>query len=104
MRQSRNSKKTNSKTCFVRELSEVTKPLVQDCSIETDLEIIIPETYISSTTERLRIYSRLDNIKDEAALQEFKTMLEDRFGPLPEPVAELINTVRLAVAGGATWF
>ena len=88
-------KENEFKDLFVRELSEVAKPLVQDCSIETDLEIIIPESYISSTTERLRIYSRLDNIKDETALQEFKAMLADRFGPLPEPVAELINTVRL---------
>ena len=88
-------KENEFKDLFVRELSEVTKPLVQDCSIETDLEVIIPDDYISSTTERLRIYSRLDNIKDEAALQEFKAMLEDRFGPLPEPVVELVNTVRL---------
>ena len=88
-------KENEFKDLFVRELSEVTKPLVQDCSIETDLEVIIPETYISSTTERLRIYSRLDNIKDEAGLQEFKAMLEDRFGPMPEPVVELVNTVRL---------
>ena len=88
-------KENEFKDLFVRELSETTKPLVQDCSIETDLEIIIPEDYISNTSERLRIYSRLDNVKDEPALQEFKTMLEDRFGPLPEPVVELINTVRL---------
>ena len=88
-------KESDFRELFTRELSEVTKPLVQDCSIETDLEVIIPETYISSTTERLRIYSQLDNIKDEPALQEFKVMLEDRFGPLPEPVSELINTVRL---------
>ncbi len=88
-------KENDFKDLFVRELSETIKPLVQDCSIETDLEVIIPETYISSTTERLRIYSRLDNIRDKAALQEFKVMLEDRFGPLPEPVLELISTVRL---------
>ncbi len=88
-------KESDFKELFIRELSEVIKPLVQDCSIETDLEVIIPEDYISSTTERLRVYSQLDNIKDEAALQEFKVMLEDRFGPLPEPVLELINTVRL---------
>ena len=88
-------KENEFKDLFIRELGEVTKPLVQDCSIETDLEVIIPETYINSTTERLRIYSRLDNIKDETALQDFKAMLQDRFGPLPEPVVELINTVRL---------
>ncbi len=88
-------KESDFKELFTRELSEITKPLVQDCSIETDLEVIIPETYISSTSERLRIYSRLDNIRDEAALQDFKVMLEDRFGPLPEPVFELVNTVRL---------
>ena len=88
-------KETEFKNLFTRDLSEVVKPLVQDCSIETDLEVLIPENYVTNTTERLRLYSRLDNIQNEEQLQEFKTMLEDRFGEVPEPVLELMSTVRL---------
>ena len=88
-------KENEFRNLFTQELSQVTKPLVQDCSIETDLEIIIPETYVASTTERLRLYSQLDNIKNEEELAEFKAMMEDRFGPIPDSVTELIATVRL---------
>lgn len=88
-------KETEFKDLFTRGLEDVTKPLVQDCSIETDLEVLIPEDYVSSTTERLRLYSRLDNIQNENQLQEFKNMMEDRFGEIPEPVHELMSTVRL---------
>nr|WKN39124.1 transcription-repair coupling factor [Tunicatimonas sp. TK19036] len=88
-------KETAFKDLFTRDLEEITKPLVQDCSIETDLEVLIPEEYVTNTTERLRLYSRLDNIQDEEQLQDFKTMLEDRFGDIPTPVEELMSTVRL---------
>jgi transcription-repair coupling factor (superfamily II helicase) len=88
-------KETEFKDLFTQELSEYVKPLVQDCTIETDLEILIPESYVSSTTERLSLYSKLDNLKNEEELKAFQNMLEDRFGPIPEPVQELISTVRL---------
>lgn len=88
-------KETEFKDLFTRELSEYVKPLVQDCSIETDLEILIPEEYVSSTTERLSLYSKLDNLKNEDELKAFQLMLEDRFGPIPEQVQELVSTVRL---------
>ena len=88
-------KETEFKDLFTRELSEYVKPLVQECTIETDLEIIIPETYVSSTTERLSLYSKLDSLKDEQSLKGFQTMLEDRFGAIPDEVKELISTVRL---------
>ncbi|WPP48117.1 transcription-repair coupling factor [Catalinimonas niigatensis] len=88
-------KETDFKDLFSRELSEYIKPLVQDCSIETDLEILIPEEYVSSTTERLSLYSKLDNLKNENELKSFQLMLEDRFGPIPEQVQELVSTVRL---------
>jgi len=88
-------KETEFKDLFTKELSEQVKPLVQDCTIETDLEILIPEEYVNSTTERLSLYSKLDNLKNEDELKAFQLMLEDRFGPIPEPVQELISTVRL---------
>ena len=86
------------------ELAEKVKLIVQDCVIETDLEILIPETYINNTSERLQLYSSLDNIKDEAALHGYSESLKDRFGPIPESVEQLINSVRLRWMGEALGF
>ena len=69
--------------------------LVVDCNIETDIEVIIPEEYVQNITERLRLYNDLDNIKTLEKLSEFEENLKDRFGPIPESVGNLIETVRL---------
>src|SRR5688572_2395486 len=87
-------KETDFKDLFASELAEKAKLIVQDCVIETDLEILIPETYVNSTTERLQLYSRLDNIKNETELAKFAEEVKDRLGPVPASVDELINTVR----------
>jgi transcription-repair coupling factor (superfamily II helicase) len=92
-------KETDFKELFAVELSEKAKLIVQDCVIETDLEILIPDSYVNNTSERLQLYSRLDNIKDEEQLQKFAVEVKDRFGPLPPSVEELINTVRLRWLG-----
>ncbi len=76
---------------------------VSDCTIETDLEILIPDTYVENIAERLSLYTRLDNCEDEDELLLFHEELSDRFGPVPEPVEDLFRTVkarRLAVALG----
>lgn len=92
-------KETDFKDLFAAELSEKAKLIVQDCVIETDLEILIPETYVNSTSERLQLYSRLDNIKDEEQLKKFVDELGDRFGEMPSSVHELVNSVRLRWLG-----
>jgi transcription-repair coupling factor (superfamily II helicase) len=92
-------KETDFKDLFAAELAEKAKLIVQDCIIETDLEILIPETFVNSTSERLQLYSRLDNIKDENQLQKFTVEVKDRFGILPASVEELINSVRLRWLG-----
>lgn len=92
-------KETEFRDLFAAELAEKAKLIVQDCVIETDLEILIPETYVGSTTERLQLYSRLDNIKDETQLEKFIQELKDRFGVIPPSVDELINSVRLRWLG-----
>jgi transcription-repair coupling factor (superfamily II helicase) len=92
-------KETDFKDLFASDLAEKAKLIVQDCVIETDLEILIPETYIASTTERLQLYSRLDSIPDEEQLTKFTAEMRDRFGPVPPNVEELINTVRLRWLG-----
>lgn len=80
---------------FELDLKEKVKVLVQDCTIETDLELLIPENYVSNISERLGLYSKLDSIKNEEELEKFGTMLDDRFGPIPEAVVDLMETVRL---------
>lgn len=92
-------KETDFKDLFAAELAEKAKLIVQDCVIETDLEILIPDTYINNTSERLQLYSRLDNIKDEDQLERFTAEMIDRFGPVPPSVHELINSVRLRWLG-----
>jgi len=72
-------------------------------TIDTDLEIHIPDVYVDQVTERLVLYTRLDNCKDEEELTAFQNELIDRFGPIPSCVEDLFVTVRcrkLAVALG----
>lgn len=92
-------KENEFKDLFASELAEKAKVIVQDCVIETDLEILIPESYVSNISERLSLYSRLDSLKNEDQLAALITELKDRFGSLPAPVEELINTVRLRWLG-----
>ncbi|MBL8003279.1 MAG: transcription-repair coupling factor [Flavobacteriales bacterium] len=70
-----------------------------DCIIETDLTMLIPNSYVSETAERLALYRRLDDIKDEAELQKFSAEITDRFGPIPPLVNELLEGIRLRWLG-----
>jgi transcription-repair coupling factor (superfamily II helicase) len=67
---------------------------VSDCSIDTDLEILIPDEYVESITERLSLYTRLDNCENEEDLKSLHKELIDRFGPIPPQVEDLFTTVR----------
>ena len=67
---------------------------VSDCTIDTDREILIPDEYVESITERLSLYTRLDNCETEEEIQVLQQELIDRFGPLPEPVKELMITIQ----------
>ncbi|MDQ4140053.1 MAG: transcription-repair coupling factor, partial [Bacteroidota bacterium] len=66
-----------------------------ECTVETDLEILIPDTYVSNISERLNLYSKLDRVKDLPALEKIQRGIIDRFGPLPESVEKLIQIVKL---------
>lgn len=66
-----------------------------DCQIETDFEIMLPDDYVTNISERLSLYKDLDSAKTEEELQTFKSILEDRFGPLPEPAQQLLQVIRL---------
>ncbi|MFM7628101.1 MAG: transcription-repair coupling factor [Algoriphagus sp.] len=80
---------------FETDLKEKVQILVPDCTIETDLELLIPESYVANISERLGLYSKLDNLQKEEELLAFEASLLDRFGPLPQPVLDLMETVRL---------
>lgn len=68
---------------------------ISDCTIDTDLEVLIPDEYVGITAEKIRLYKELDAITDEKGLQLFQDALADRFGPIPEQVRQLVFTVRL---------
>ena len=66
-----------------------------DCQIETDLEILIPDHYVSNISERLILYKELDGLESDRALRDFVKALADRFGPVPAPTLDLVRTVAL---------
>ena len=68
---------------------------VKDCQIETDLEIMIPDHYITNITERLNLYKELDSMETEEELVAFRDRLNDRFGAVPEQTLALLDAIRL---------
>ena len=89
----RELKRTEFKELFKEEIAKQ-DDFVQDCTIDTDLEILIPDEYVESITERLSLYQRLDNCETEEELELMKEELADRFGPVPRQVEDLFITVR----------
>ncbi len=89
----RELKRTSFKDVFKDEISKQ-DDFVHDCTIDTDLEILIPDEYVDQIAERLLLYTRLDNCRDEEELQRFHDEMKDRFGPIPACVEDLFTTVR----------
>jgi transcription-repair coupling factor (superfamily II helicase) len=89
----RELKRTSFRELFKDEIQKQ-DDFVHDCTIDTDLEILIPDRYVENTAERLSLYSRLDNCRDEEDLKSFHQEMEDRFGPIPQSVEDLFTTVR----------
>lgn len=71
------------------------EPTMSDCVIESDAPAYLPDEYIGSTAEKLRLYRMLDSMKSQDQLDKFANELKDRFGELPNEVIELIDVVRL---------
>jgi transcription-repair coupling factor (superfamily II helicase) len=86
-------KRTKFKDLFKEEIAKQ-DDYVQDCTIDTDLEILIPDHYVENITERLSLYSRLDNCNSEEELKLMEEEFVDRFGTLPSEVKDLFITVR----------
>ena len=87
-------KETDFKDLFAADLQNQ-ELVVKDCQIETDLQILIPDTYISHITERLSIYNEIDRLATEEELNKFRRNLEDRFGKIPPEVVRLFKIVEL---------
>lgn len=68
---------------------------VNDCQIDTDMELLFPDDYIHGSSERMLLYRELDNIENETQLEQFKNGLTDRFGKLPQESRELLDVVKL---------
>jgi len=78
-----------------KEHTKAAQYYLNDCQIDTDMEIMFPDNYISNISERIRLYKELNNIESNEELHRFREKLTDRFGELPPPAKELLNLVRL---------
>ena len=77
--------------------TDETKPkeFVKEVQIDTDFEILFPDDYVNSVTERLSLYNKLSDLKNEGEIQVFETEIIDRFGEIPKEVADLLDSVRI---------
>ena len=78
---------------------EKPRPFISFTHVDTDLEVMIPDEYVTNIAERYNLYTELSNIENEVDLDAFRQKLADRFGPVPQQVVELINTWRLQNLG-----
>lgn len=77
---------------------------VRDTLLDTDLELLLPDTYVNKVDERLRLYQTLDSLKTEEELYAFEQELVDRFGNPPSQAYELLNSLRLRWMGSEIGF
>ena len=76
-----------------------TQKFVDDCTIETDQPALIPDDYIDITAEKIRLYKMLDALTDEREIDRLGQQVEDRFGPLPLEVKNLLFVVKIRNLG-----
>ncbi|GLB48368.1 transcription-repair coupling factor [Neptunitalea lumnitzerae] len=74
---------------------EEDKVYVKETQLDSDFQILFPDDYINSVTERLQLYNDLSNVTNEEELKTYERNLIDRFGPLPENAVDLLNSVRI---------
>lgn len=71
------------------------KDFVKETTIDTDFELLFPDDYVNNITERLNLYTKLNELKNEEELEKFEKELLDRFGELPKQAKDLLNSVRI---------
>lgn len=67
----------------------------KEVNIDTDFELMLPDSYVNSTEERLSLYQKLAEIQQKTELQQFENELQDRFGSLPKQASNLLKSVEL---------
>ncbi|MFC2773279.1 MAG: transcription-repair coupling factor [Segatella oris] len=72
---------------------------VEDCAIESDLEMYFPDNYVPGSSERMLLYRELDNINNDNDLETYRQQLVDRFGEVPHEALELMQVVPLRRLG-----
>ena len=77
---------------------------VEDCTVETDQPALIPDGYIDITAEKIRIYKQLDSLTDDREIDRLGRQLEDRFGPVPGEVKNLLTVVKIRNLGARSGF
>lgn len=87
-------KETDYKDLF-KEENDKKLTFVRDVDIDTDIEMLIPDSYVSNIQERLILYTELDKIESEEDIIKFNEMLKDRFGKVPPQVSELFDGLRI---------
>jgi len=87
-------KETKFKELFKDEKEEQ-RSWVHEVEVDADIEMLIPDEYISVIQERLLLYNEMGKLSKEAELAEFKSKMKDKFGPIPFQVEELFNGIRL---------
>lgn len=68
---------------------------VEECQVESDLELLLPANYVTGSSERMLLYRELDRLTLDAEVAAFRSRLEDRFGPVPPETEELLRIVPL---------
>ena len=68
---------------------------VDDCSVESDIEMYFPDQWVPTDSERMLLYKELDNLKNDDELARYRQRLIDRFGEIPKVANELMNVVPL---------
>ncbi len=72
---------------------------IDDCAVESDLEMYFPDNYVPGSSERMLLYRELDNIETDRDLEAYRQRLQDRFGPVPRQGEELMQVVALRRVG-----
>ncbi len=83
---------------------EKPRPFISFTQIDTDLEVLIPDSYVTNITERYNLYTEISKLESEEELDAFALKLQDRFGPVPKQVRELLKTLKLQWLGKAIGF
>ena len=92
-------KENEFKELYADEEKPIEKAYVKDLQLDTDFELLFPDEYINTISERLKLYNELSLIKDEITLQAYENKLVDRFGALPKQAVSLLNSIKIKWIG-----